>query len=166
MQEATTFNNFYDGISFQHLATLLLSVSTLCYGPGLLFGGPLCIITIYGYVWCKFPFFPFYAWCQTLTYGSIGHLMVPMALAIRDNLTKVTKRKGSFTLKLNVIANDILIIYLMFSALRTVIQLLTYLLTAWSRVLLEKLASLQLVKIYGTRRFLTAFTSARQLSLS
>ena len=37
---------------------------------------------------------------------------------------------------------------------------LTYLLTPWSRVLLEKLASLQLVKkfpaFYGTRRFLTA----------
>ena len=47
---------------------------------------------------------------------------------------------------------------------------LTYLLTPWSRVLLEKLASLQLVKkfpvFYGTRRFLTALTSARHLSLS
>ena len=42
---------------------------------------------------------------------------------------------------------------------------ITYLLTPWSRVLLEKLASLQLVKkfpvCYGTRRFLTALTSAR-----
>ena len=48
--------------------------------------------------------------------------------------------------------------------------LLTYLLTPWSRVLFEKLASLQLVKkfpaFYGTRRFLTAHTSARHLSLS
>ena len=47
--------------------------------------------------------------------------------------------------------------------------LLTYLLTPWSRVLLEKLASFQLVKkfpaFYGTRRFLTALTSARHLSL-
>ena len=47
---------------------------------------------------------------------------------------------------------------------------LTYLLTPWCRVLLEKLASLQLVKkfpaFYGTRRFLTALTSARHLSLS
>jgi len=47
---------------------------------------------------------------------------------------------------------------------------LTYLLTPWSRVLLEKLSSLQLVKkfsaFYGTRRFLTALTSARHLSLS
>ena len=45
-----------------------------------------------------------------------------------------------------------------------------YLLTPWSRVLLEKLASLQLVKkfpaFYGSRRFLTALTSARHLSLS
>ena len=48
--------------------------------------------------------------------------------------------------------------------------IITYLLTPWSRVLLEKLASLQLVKnfpaFYGTRRFLTALTSARHLSLS
>ena len=46
----------------------------------------------------------------------------------------------------------------------------TYLLTPWSRVLLEKLASLQLVKkfhaFYGTRRFLTALTSARHLPLT
>jgi len=38
------------------------------------------------------------------------------------------------------------------------------LLTPWSRVLLEKLTSLQLVKklsaFYGTRRFITAFTNA------
>jgi len=44
------------------------------------------------------------------------------------------------------------------------------LLTPWSRVLLEKLAALQLVKkfpaFYGTRRFLTAHTSALHLSLS
>jgi hypothetical protein len=48
--------------------------------------------------------------------------------------------------------------------------LLTYLLTPWNRVLLEKLTGLQLVKkftaFYGTRRFITAFTRARQLSLS
>ena len=44
------------------------------------------------------------------------------------------------------------------------------LLTPWSRVPLEKLASLQLVKkfpaFYGTWTFLTALTSARHLSLS
>jgi hypothetical protein len=43
-------------------------------------------------------------------------------------------------------------------------HLLTYLLTLWNRVLLEKLTSFQLVKkfstFYGTRRFTTAFTSA------
>ena len=47
---------------------------------------------------------------------------------------------------------------------------LTYLLTPWCRVLLEKLAGLQLVKkfpaFYGTRRFITAFTSFRHPSLS
>jgi hypothetical protein len=42
--------------------------------------------------------------------------------------------------------------------------------TPWSRVLLEKLTSLQLVKkfpaFYGTRRFITTFTNACHLSLS
>ena len=48
--------------------------------------------------------------------------------------------------------------------------LLTYLLTPWCRVLLEKLTGLQLVKkfpaFHGTRRFITALISVRQLSLS
>ena len=47
---------------------------------------------------------------------------------------------------------------------------LTYLLTPWCRVLLEKLTGLQLVKkfpaFYGTRRFITALTSIRHPSLS
>jgi len=42
-QEATTCNTFYDGITFQYLATVFISVFTLCYGPGLLFRGPSCI---------------------------------------------------------------------------------------------------------------------------
>ena len=46
----------------------------------------------------------------------------------------------------------------------------TYLLTPLCRVLLEKLTGLQLVKkfpaFYGTRRFITALTSVRHLSLS
>ena len=47
---------------------------------------------------------------------------------------------------------------------------ITYLLTPRCRVLLEKLTGLQLVKefptFHGTRRFITALTSVRQLSLS
>ena len=47
---------------------------------------------------------------------------------------------------------------------------LTYLLTPWCRVLLEKLTVLQLVKkfptFYGNCKFITALTSVRQLSLS
>ena len=49
-------------------------------------------------------------------------------------------------------------------------QILTHLLTPWSRVLLEKLIGFQSVKKFlafqWTRKFITAFTSARQLSLS
>ena len=46
----------------------------------------------------------------------------------------------------------------------------TYLLTPRSRILLEKLtgsaASQEIPRIFGTRRFITVFTSARHLSLS
>ena len=48
--------------------------------------------------------------------------------------------------------------------------LLSYALTPWSRVLLEKLTGSQIVKklpaFYGTLRFITAFTKARHPSLS
>jgi hypothetical protein len=48
-------------------------------------------------------------------------------------------------------------------------QILTLSLTPWSRDLAEKLRGFQLVKkfpeFYGTRRFITAFTKARHLSL-
>ena len=51
-----------------------------------------------------------------------------------------------------------------------VTYLLTYLLTAWSRVLLEKLTgsatSQEIPRIFGTGKFITVFTSARHLSLS
>jgi len=46
----------------------------------------------------------------------------------------------------------------------------TYLLTPWSRDLLEKLtgsaASQEILRIFGTRRFITVLTSACHLSLS
>ena len=48
--------------------------------------------------------------------------------------------------------------------------ILTYLLTPWSRVLLEKLtgsaASQEIPRFFGTRRFIIILTSARHLSLS
>jgi len=48
--------------------------------------------------------------------------------------------------------------------------IITYLLAPWSRVLLEKLIGFQLTKkfsaFYGTKRFITAVTSASHLSLS
>jgi len=49
-------------------------------------------------------------------------------------------------------------------------NILTYLLIPWCRVLPQQLTSLQLVKkfpaFHGTRRFITALTSVRHLSLS
>ena len=74
---------------------------------------------------------------------------------------------GSFDLCLLKLYNTYLLSYLP-TYLLTYFH--TYLLTPWSRALLEKLTGLQLVKkfpaFYGTRRFITAFTSARHLSLT
>jgi hypothetical protein len=57
-----------------------------------------------------------------------------------------------------------------FHVLKIHFNIITYLLTPWSTVLLKKLTDSQLVKklptFYGTRRFITAFTSAHHLSLS
>ena len=54
--------------------------------------------------------------------------------------------------------------------LRIYINLFTYLLTPWCRVLCKKLTGLQLVKkfpaFHGTRRFITALTIVRHLSPS
>ena len=61
-------------------------------------------------------------------------------------------------------------IFLLIHVVLYVTHLLTYLLPAWSRVLLEKLIGFQLVKkfpaFYGTRSLIIAFTSARHPSLS
>jgi hypothetical protein len=58
----------------------------------------------------------------------------------------------------------------LYGVLLLLISFLTYLLTPRSRILLEKLTGLQLVvkfsALYGTRNFITAFTSACHLSLS
>ena len=64
--------------------------------------------------------------------------------------------------RLNVCKRDIT-----FTALQ---YIYIYLLTPWCRVLLEKLTGLQLVKkfpaFHGTRRFISALTKVRHLSLS
>jgi hypothetical protein len=55
-------------------------------------------------------------------------------------------------------------------AIWSLLKLLSYLFTPWSRVLLEKLtgfaASQEIPRIYGTRQFITVFTSVCHLSLS
>ena len=60
--------------------------------------------------------------------------------------------------------------YLLLTYFLLTYLLLTFLLTPWSIVLLEMLTGFQLVKkfptFYGNRKFITAFTSARHLSLS
>jgi hypothetical protein len=65
---------------------------------------------------------------------------------------------------------DIFLAVTLFEEIRPSSHSDTYLLTPWCRVLLEKLTGLQLVKkfpaFHRTRRFITALTSVRHLSLS
>ena len=60
-------------------------------------------------------------------------------------------------------------IFLCFHTIYIYIYIYIYILTPWCRVLLEKLTGLQLVKkfpaFHATRRFITALTSVRHLSL-
>jgi hypothetical protein len=53
--------------------------------------------------------------------------------------------------------------------IKITVFMLAYLITPWSRVLVEKLTGFLLVKkfpeFYGIPRFITAFTSTRHLSL-
>ena len=64
---------------------------------------------------------------------------------------------------LHIIHRDVLLLF-------KPLLLRTYLLTPWSTVLLEKLtgsaASQEIPRIFGTRRFITVFTSSRHLSLA
>jgi hypothetical protein len=77
-----------------------------------------------------------------------------------------TRRAGSWTLKEEHKPR----LFKNTSRVLTNILGLTYVISPWSRLLPEKLTNIHLVKIfpafYGTRSFITAFTSARQLSLS
>jgi hypothetical protein len=70
------------------------------------------------------------------------------------------KKEKDISIMLNILMSYLIIRYISFFLL----------LTAWSRVLLEKLtgsaASQEIPRIFGTPRFITVFTSARHLSLS
>ena len=63
-----------------------------------------------------------------------------------------------------------ILIFICLDIINILTYLLTYLLTPYSRVLLEKLtgsATCQdIPRIFGTRSFITVLTSARHLSLS
>jgi hypothetical protein len=90
-------------------------------------------------------------------YGQMWQLTLTVSSQCSNRVTKhETERLGSKLLtltKLLLTANP-----------------MYYLLTPWSRVLPEKLKRRELLKkfpeFYGTRRFITAFTKARHLSLS
>jgi hypothetical protein len=113
------------------------------------------------------------AWLQ-LTYSS-AHLSIKP----RIPFITLASLRGPFTaaqiplldcLSLSSKASVLQPRYSCFPASRHNTYILTYLLTPWSRVLPEKLKRPELLKklpaFYGTRRFITAFTTARHLSLS
>ena len=85
----------------------------------------------------------------------------------------VRPRPGKFFFHKTRAGSQQIYSYITFYFLSSYIKLaylLTYLLTPRCRILLEKLTGLQLVKkfpaFHGTRRFITALTSVRHLSLS
>ena len=82
----------------------------------------------------------------------------------RENLSQDSRRVPAGTMKTEYTEQNI------FYVTSYNIHSYCYLLTPWCRVLLEKLTGLQLVKkfpaFHGTRRFITALTSVRHLSLS
>jgi len=92
-----------------------------------------------------------FMYCQSLVSDSSSSLLV-----------KLIKFSHHMKIRLYHLTNT--------TGIQILLLLKTYLLTPWSRVLLEKLTGLQLVKkfpaFYGTWRFITALTSARHLSLS
>jgi len=86
---------------------------------------------------------------------------------LSEHLTPLTNKevlRGTICIKIPFLGVQDIPLWLKYNT-----YLLTYLLTPWCRVLLEKLTGLQPVKkfpaFHGTRRFITAFTSVRHLSL-
>ena len=99
------------------------------------------------------------------------HLLLP--LKSKASCISLTFLKQNFThLPLPLQSKILRIFHYLFKAkfYTSPFTYLVYLLTPWCRVLLQKLSGLQLVKkfpaFHGTRKFITALTSVRQLSLS
>jgi hypothetical protein len=102
-----------------------------------------------------------------ITYTFSDSLYIIVRLCTSGEKRGQRKRHFPHSPKVSLQNGSYLLTYLLTYLL---IEWLTDLLTPRSRVLLEKLTGFQLVKkfpaFYGTRRFITAFTSARHLSLS
>ena len=82
----------------------------------------------------------------------------------------VLEHLSHFVFRTTTTTTTIIIIIIIIIIIEVMIVTITYLLTPWCRVLLEKLTDLQLVKkfpaFHGSRMFITALTSVRHLSLS
>ena len=109
-----------------------------------------------------------------LMFKQHGNCFVPKSW--HDFLMEHREQLPHFVCNLFALARHLSVKKILFTTTPSVLQcrkspskLNTYLLTPTSGVPLEKLTSLQLVKkfpaFYGTQRFITAFTSARHLSL-
>ena len=93
---------------------------------------------------------------------SVGYSVPFLFLCYEVSVSKIGVFGGCVT------TDDMNLVFLRF--LKQQHQQLTYLLTPWSRVLLEKLTgcavSQEIPRIFGTRRLITVLTSTRHLSLS
>ena len=96
------------------------------------------------------------------TVANFGHMR-------GEDFVYILIMENRFTFKRSV-SNKYHNVFYTFDVIMLLYFSLPYLLTPWCRVLLDKLTGLQLVKkfpaFHGTRRFITALTSFRHLSLS
>ena len=117
---------------------------------------PLLYECLIIYIKCTFNYLLNYLLTYSLTYlliHSLTHSLIHL-----------------LTYSITYLLTYLLTYSLTHSLTHSLTYLRTYLLTPWSRALLEKLTGFQLVKkfpaFYGARKFITSFTSTRQLSQS
>jgi hypothetical protein len=105
-----------------------------------------------------------------LVKSEVSVAVILLQLWTKGNFTFTYVRRDFAVVQHPLCARFVLPTYLITYLITYLLKcLLTYILTPRSRVLLEKLTGLQLVKkfpaFYGTRKFITAFTNARHLSV-
>jgi len=112
-----------------------------------------------------------HVWCKSLYKFNKFLLSSPLSLSSLVHRSQILSAYTLFMVKYqDSYPIKRIFVYMLCTNSHTFRQVITYLLTPWSTVPLEKLtgsaASQEIPPTFGTRRFLTVFTIARHLSLS